>query len=129
MDLVRYRKRQQGCCTSILNVWDVPLVHHTSFYKWRPRLGALVSLWNLCKPEKEKRVKWWIKTVLSDQQKVSRVGFVMSHTHRRKRSGVLVDDILTGCMWTRSGFTSSKLVKVCTYTPLRTPQNSWAQNK
>ncbi|CAM9658826.1 unnamed protein product, partial [Choristocarpus tenellus] len=40
-----------------------------------------------------KKVEQRIKPVLSDQQKVNRSGFVISHLQRRGRNGVLVDDL------------------------------------
>ncbi|CAN0175408.1 unnamed protein product, partial [Discosporangium mesarthrocarpum] len=53
---------------------------------------ALASLWRLCQKEVWK-VKRWIKPVFSDQQKVDRVGFILSHTHRRGGGRVFVDNL------------------------------------
>ncbi|CAM9295880.1 unnamed protein product, partial [Choristocarpus tenellus] len=39
-----------------------------------------------------KNFQTWIKPVFSDQEKVNRVAFVVSHTHRNGGVGVLVDD-------------------------------------
>ncbi|CAM9994657.1 unnamed protein product [Choristocarpus tenellus] len=36
---------------------------------------------------------WWIKSVLSDQQKANRLGFAISHMDRRVEPGILVDDL------------------------------------
>ncbi|CAM9515919.1 unnamed protein product, partial [Choristocarpus tenellus] len=73
---------------------DVPLIHCASFRKLVVKAGvSLASLWDLCKHEKVKKDKQWIKPVLSDQQKVNRMGFIISHTHRRVRSGAFMKDL------------------------------------
>ncbi|CAN0336589.1 unnamed protein product, partial [Discosporangium mesarthrocarpum] len=94
MDLSRRRKGRRGHRTSIVNAWEVPLIHRTSYRKWAAKAGiSFASLWRLCQEEKERKVKRWIKPVLSDQQKVDRVGFILSHTHRRGWGGVFVDNL------------------------------------
>ncbi|CAM9830275.1 unnamed protein product, partial [Discosporangium mesarthrocarpum] len=40
-----------------------------------------------------RKVNRWIKPVLSDQQKVDRVRFVLSHTHGRGGGEVFVDNL------------------------------------
>ncbi|CAM9104243.1 unnamed protein product [Discosporangium mesarthrocarpum] len=93
MDLSRRRKGRCGHRTSIVNTWEVPSIHRTSYRKWAAKAGvSLASLWRRCQ-EKVRKVKQWIKPVLSDQQKVDRVGFVFSHTHRRVGSRVFVDNL------------------------------------
>ncbi|CAM9696547.1 unnamed protein product, partial [Choristocarpus tenellus] len=72
----------------------VPSIHRTSFHKWPAKAGvSFASLWDLYKHEKMKTVKPRIEPVLSDQQKVNRVGLVIDHTNRRGGSGVLLDDL------------------------------------
>ncbi|CAN0464569.1 unnamed protein product, partial [Discosporangium mesarthrocarpum] len=76
MDLSRRRKGRRGHRKGM----EVPLMHCTSYRKWAAKAGvSLASLWRLCLEEKARKVKRWIKPVLSDQPKVDRVGFVLSH--------------------------------------------------
>ncbi|CAM9443789.1 unnamed protein product [Discosporangium mesarthrocarpum] len=84
MDLSRRRKGRRGHRTSMVNAWEVPSIHRTSCRKSAAKAGvSLASLWRLCQEEKVRKVKRWIRPVLSDQQKVDSVGSVLSHTHRR----------------------------------------------
>ncbi|CAM9542328.1 unnamed protein product [Discosporangium mesarthrocarpum] len=50
-------------------------------------------MWRLCQEENVRKVKPCIKPLLSDQQKVDRVGFVHSHTQRRGGSGVFMNNL------------------------------------
>ncbi|CAM9435752.1 unnamed protein product, partial [Discosporangium mesarthrocarpum] len=94
MDLSRRRKGRCGHRTSTFNAWEVPSIHRRSYRKWAAKAGvSLASLWRLCQEEKVRKVKRWIKPVLSDQQKVDGLGFVLRHTHRRGGSGVFVDNL------------------------------------
>ncbi|CAM9889093.1 unnamed protein product [Discosporangium mesarthrocarpum] len=42
---------------------------------------------------KSRKHKRWVKPVLSDKQKRDRVGFALSHMHRKGGTGLVVDDI------------------------------------
>ncbi|CAN0421637.1 unnamed protein product, partial [Discosporangium mesarthrocarpum] len=53
----------------------------------------LSSLWRLCKRVGARKHKRWVKPVLSDKQKHDRVGFALSHVHRKGATGVVVDDM------------------------------------
>ncbi|CAM9453505.1 unnamed protein product, partial [Discosporangium mesarthrocarpum] len=46
----------------------------------------------LCKRVGARKHKRWVKPVLSDKQKRGRVGFALSHMHRKGGTGVVVDD-------------------------------------
>ncbi|CAM9846316.1 unnamed protein product [Discosporangium mesarthrocarpum] len=94
MDLSRRRKGRRGHRTSMVNAWEVPSIHRTSYRKWAAKAGvSLPSMWRLCQEEKMRKVKRWIMPVLSDQQKVDRVDFVLSHRHRKWGGGVFVDNL------------------------------------
>ncbi|CAM9256154.1 unnamed protein product, partial [Discosporangium mesarthrocarpum] len=76
---------------------EVPLIRRTSYRKWAVKSGIpLSSLWRLCKRVGARKHKRWVKPVLSDKQKRDRVGFVLSHMHRKGGGRVVVDDM---CDW------------------------------
>ncbi|CAM9133340.1 unnamed protein product, partial [Discosporangium mesarthrocarpum] len=53
----------------------------------------LSSSWRLCKRVGGRKHKRWVKPVLSDKQKCDRVGFALSHMHRKGGARVVVDDM------------------------------------
>ncbi|CAM9616602.1 unnamed protein product, partial [Discosporangium mesarthrocarpum] len=62
--------------------------------KWAVKSGIpLSSLWRLWKRVGARKHKRWVKPVLSDKQKRDRVGFVLSHMHRKGGARVVVDDM------------------------------------
>ncbi|CAM9678438.1 unnamed protein product, partial [Discosporangium mesarthrocarpum] len=91
----------------------VPSIRRTSYRKWAIKSEIpLSSLWRLCKRVGARKHKRWVEPVLSDKQKRERVGFALSHMHRKGRARVV------GTTWES------------TCTQKRTPPNRQrAQNK
>ncbi|CAN0066636.1 unnamed protein product, partial [Discosporangium mesarthrocarpum] len=89
MDISRGRQGRCGRPNAVTDPWEVPSISRTSYPKWAVKSGIpLSSLWCLCK-----RHKRWVKPVLSDKQKRDRVGFALSHMHRKGGARVVVDDM------------------------------------
>ncbi|CAN0165850.1 unnamed protein product, partial [Discosporangium mesarthrocarpum] len=53
----------------------------------------LSSLWRPCKRVGGRKHKRWVRSVLSDKQERDRVGFALSHMHRKGGTRVVVDDL------------------------------------
>ncbi|CAN0503586.1 unnamed protein product, partial [Discosporangium mesarthrocarpum] len=98
IDMSRGRDR---CCgrpnavtDAVTDPWEVPSISRTSYSKWAVKSGIpLSSLWRLCKRVGARKHKRWVKAVLSDKQKRDRVGFALSHVHRKGGARVVVDDM------------------------------------
>ncbi|CAM9556101.1 unnamed protein product, partial [Discosporangium mesarthrocarpum] len=72
----------------------LPSISRTSYRKWAVKSGIpLSSSWRLYKRMGARKHKRWVKPVLSDKQKRDRVGFAMSHMHRKGGARVVVDDM------------------------------------
>ncbi|CAM9309865.1 unnamed protein product, partial [Choristocarpus tenellus] len=110
-------------------ILDVPLVHHISFRKWATKAGTtLALLWDLCK-HKWVKVKRRVTPVLSDQQKVNKVDFVVSHIRRKGGSGVLVDNLYDSVHVDVKWFYILKDGQCMYLHPTEDPSNPpWAQN-
>ncbi|CAM9305676.1 unnamed protein product, partial [Discosporangium mesarthrocarpum] len=94
LDVPQQRKGRRGHPPALIDPWEVPTVHRTSYRKWGAKAGVpLSSLWRLSKQVGVRRQTKWVKLTLTDKQRVDRVGFVLSHLHRRGGSGVSVDDM------------------------------------
>ncbi|CAM9659096.1 unnamed protein product [Discosporangium mesarthrocarpum] len=88
--------RKQVDNNSLIDPFDVPTVHCTSYREWAAKAGVpLSSLWRLCKCVGVWRHTRWVKPILTDKQRVDRVGFVLSHLHRRGGGGVFVNDMFS----------------------------------
>ncbi|CAN0350163.1 unnamed protein product, partial [Discosporangium mesarthrocarpum] len=73
---------------------EVPSISCTSYCKWAVKSGIpLSSLWRLCKRVGGRKHKRWVKPMLSDMHKHDRVGFALSHMHRKGGARVVVDDM------------------------------------
>ncbi|CAM9595781.1 unnamed protein product, partial [Discosporangium mesarthrocarpum] len=73
---------------------EVPSIRRTSYCKWAVKSGIpLSSLWRLCKRVGARKHRRWVKPVLPDKQKRDRVGFALSHMHRKGGARVVVDDM------------------------------------
>ncbi|CAN0085476.1 unnamed protein product, partial [Discosporangium mesarthrocarpum] len=88
---------RQGRCgrpNAVTDPLEVPSISRTSYPKWAVKSGIpLSSLWRLCKRVGARKHKLRVKPVLSDKQKRDRVGFALSHMHRKGGTGVVVDDM------------------------------------
>ncbi|CAN0452327.1 unnamed protein product, partial [Discosporangium mesarthrocarpum] len=88
---------RQGCCgrpNAVTDPWEVHSISRTWYRKWAVKSGILLSsLWRLCKRVGARKHKRWVKSVLSDKQKRDRVGFALSHMHRKGGARVVVDDM------------------------------------
>ncbi|CAN0010424.1 unnamed protein product [Discosporangium mesarthrocarpum] len=94
LDASRGRKGRCGRLSALIDLWEVPTIYHTSNRKWAAKAGVpLSSLWRLCKRVAVRRYTRWVKPTLTDKQRVDRVGFALSHLHRRGGSWVLVDNM------------------------------------
>ncbi|CAN0342000.1 unnamed protein product, partial [Discosporangium mesarthrocarpum] len=94
MNMSRGRDGRCGRPNAVTDPWEVPSISRTSYRKWAVKSGIpLSSLWRLCKRVGERKHKRWVKPVLSDKQKRDRVGFALSHMHRKGGTGVVVDDM------------------------------------
>ncbi|CAM9777576.1 unnamed protein product [Discosporangium mesarthrocarpum] len=87
----RGRKGRCGRPLALIDPWEVPTVHRTSYRKWAAKVEvSLSSLWLLCESVGVRRHTRCVMPTLTDKQRVDRVGFVLSYLHRRGRSGVHV---------------------------------------
>ncbi|CAM9190235.1 unnamed protein product [Discosporangium mesarthrocarpum] len=94
MDMSRGRNGRCGLPNAVTDPWEVPSISRTSYRKWAVKSGIPVSsLWRLCKRVGARKHKRWVKPVLSDKQKRYRVGFALSHMHRKGEARVVVDDM------------------------------------
>ncbi|CAN0487065.1 unnamed protein product, partial [Discosporangium mesarthrocarpum] len=94
MDMSRGRDGRCGRPYAVTDPREVPSISRTSYRKWAIKSGIpLSSLWRLCKRVGARKHKRWVKRVLSDKQKRDRVGFALSHMHRKGGARVLVDDM------------------------------------
>ncbi|CAN0218280.1 unnamed protein product [Discosporangium mesarthrocarpum] len=92
MDMSRGRDGRCGHPNAVTDPWEVPSIRCTSYRKWAVKSGIpLSSLWRLCKRVGARKHKRWVKPVLSDKQKRHRVGFALSHMHRKGGARVVVD--------------------------------------
>ncbi|CAM9997384.1 unnamed protein product, partial [Discosporangium mesarthrocarpum] len=83
-----------GRPNAVTDPWEVPSIRCTPYRKWAVKSGIpLSSLWRLCKRVGARKHKRWVKPVLSDKQKRDRVGFALSHMHRKGGARVVVDDM------------------------------------
>ncbi|CAM9472048.1 unnamed protein product [Discosporangium mesarthrocarpum] len=72
----------------------MPSIRRTLYRKWAVKSGIpLSSLGRLCKWAGGRKHKQWVKPVPSDKQKRDRVGFALSHMHRKGGARVVVDDM------------------------------------
>ncbi|CAM9515907.1 unnamed protein product [Discosporangium mesarthrocarpum] len=94
MDMSRGRNGRCGRPNAVTDPWKVPSIRRTSYRKWAVKSGIpLSSLWRLCKRMGARKHKQWVKPVLSDKQERDRVGFALSHMHRKGGARVVVDDM------------------------------------
>ncbi|CAM9481151.1 unnamed protein product [Discosporangium mesarthrocarpum] len=94
MDICRGRQGRCGRPNAVTDPWEVPSISRTSYRKWAVKSGApLSSLWRLCEWVGARKHKRWVKPVLSDKLKRDRVGFALSHMHRKGGARVVVDDM------------------------------------
>ncbi|CAN0316917.1 unnamed protein product, partial [Discosporangium mesarthrocarpum] len=94
MDISRGRDGRCGRPYVVTDPLEVPSITRTSYRKWAVKSGfPLSSMWRLCKRVGAREHKRWVKTVLSDKQKRDRVGFALSHMHRKGGARVVVDDM------------------------------------
>ncbi|CAN0154170.1 unnamed protein product, partial [Discosporangium mesarthrocarpum] len=94
IDMYRGRDGRCGRPNAVTDPWEVPSIRRTSYRKWAVKSGIpLSSLWRLCKRVGARKRIRWVKPVLSDKQKHDRVGFALSHMHRKGGARVVVDDM------------------------------------
>ncbi|CAM9846246.1 unnamed protein product [Discosporangium mesarthrocarpum] len=94
MDMSRVRDGRCGRPNAVTDPWEVPSVRGRSYRKWAVKSGIpLSSLWRLCKRVGARKHRRWVKPVLWDKQKRDRVGFALSHMHRKGGARVVVDDM------------------------------------
>ncbi|CAN0426063.1 unnamed protein product [Discosporangium mesarthrocarpum] len=94
MDMSRGRQGRCGSPDAVTDQSEVPSTSRTSYRKWAVKSGIpLPSLWRLCKRVGARKHKRWVKPVLSDKQKRDRVGFALSHMHRKGGARVVVGDM------------------------------------
>ncbi|CAN0449789.1 unnamed protein product [Discosporangium mesarthrocarpum] len=94
MDMSRGRDGRCGRPSAVTDPWEVLSIRRTSYRKWAVKLGIpLSSLWRLCKRVGARKHKRRVKPVLSDKQKRDRVGFALSHIHRKGGTRVVVEDM------------------------------------
>ncbi|CAM9240041.1 unnamed protein product, partial [Discosporangium mesarthrocarpum] len=94
IDMSRGRQGRCGRPNAVTDPWEVPSMSPTSYRKWAVKSGIpLSSLWCLCKRVGARKHKHWVQPVLSDKQKRDRVGFALSHMHRKGGARVVVDDM------------------------------------
>ncbi|CAN0233915.1 unnamed protein product, partial [Discosporangium mesarthrocarpum] len=82
-NMSRGRQGRCGRPNEVTDPSEVPSTSRTSYRKWAVKSGIPLS-------SKHKR---WVKPVLSDKQNRDRVGFALSHMHRKGATGVVVDDM------------------------------------
>ncbi|CAM9873330.1 unnamed protein product [Discosporangium mesarthrocarpum] len=90
MDMSRGRQGRCGRPNAVTNPWEGPSIRRTSYHKWAVKSGIPLS------SLKDKR---WVKPVLSDKQKRDRVGFALSHMHRKGGARVVVDWVHVDEKW------------------------------
>ncbi|CAM9573980.1 unnamed protein product [Discosporangium mesarthrocarpum] len=94
MDMSRGRQGRFGRPNAVTDPREVPSISRTSYRKRAVKSGIpLSSLWRLCKRVGARKHKRWVKPVLSEEQKRDRVGFALSHMHRKGGARVVVDDM------------------------------------
>ncbi|CAN0504977.1 unnamed protein product, partial [Discosporangium mesarthrocarpum] len=94
MDVSRGCDGRCGRPNAVTDPWGVPSISRTSYRKWAVKSGIpLSSLWRLCKRVGARKHKRCVKPTLSDKQKRDRVGFALSHMHRKGGARVVVDDM------------------------------------
>ncbi|CAM9690947.1 unnamed protein product, partial [Discosporangium mesarthrocarpum] len=87
MDMSRGRQGRCGRPNAVTDPWEVPSINRTPYRKWAVKSGIpLSSFRRLCKRVGARKHKRWVKPVLSDK-----VGFALSHMHRKGGTGVVVD--------------------------------------
>ncbi|CAM9838199.1 unnamed protein product, partial [Discosporangium mesarthrocarpum] len=90
----RGRQGRCGCPNAVTDPWEVPSISRMSYRKWAVKPGIPLScLWRLCKRVGARKHKRWVTPELSDKQKRDRVGFALSHMHRKGGARVVVDDM------------------------------------
>ncbi|CAM9683337.1 unnamed protein product [Discosporangium mesarthrocarpum] len=85
-----------------IDLWEVPIVHCTSYCKEAAKAGLQWCLCNRVGERRHKKKK--SRPALTDKQRVGWVAFVLSHLHRRGGSGVLVDDVFDWVHVDEKGF-------------------------
>ncbi|CAM9822491.1 unnamed protein product [Discosporangium mesarthrocarpum] len=94
MDVSRGHDGRCGGPNVVTDPWEVPSIRCTSYRKWAVKSGIpLSSSWRLGKRVGARKHKRWVKPVLSDKQKRDRVGFALSHMHRKGGARVVVDNM------------------------------------
>ncbi|CAN0336811.1 unnamed protein product [Discosporangium mesarthrocarpum] len=94
IDMSRGRQGRCGRPNVVTDPWEVRSISRTSYRKWAVKSGIrLSSLWRLCKRVGARKHKRWVKPVPSDKQKRDRMGFALSHMHRKGGTRVVVDDM------------------------------------
>ncbi|CAM9540852.1 unnamed protein product [Discosporangium mesarthrocarpum] len=94
MDMSNNRTARCATMKEAVDVCGVPSVHRTSYRKWAVAVGVLLSMLYLTvKRDEVKVVQRWLKFVLCEKAKVTRVEFVLSHVYRKGGTGMVVDDM------------------------------------
>ncbi|CAM9425420.1 unnamed protein product [Discosporangium mesarthrocarpum] len=89
--------KRKGRCATIkqaVDVYDVPSLHRMSYRKWDVATEVpLSTLYLTMKRHGVNAVRRWIKSILSERAKVTRVGFVLRYVSRKGGTGMVVDDM------------------------------------